>query len=52
MVQIEYENFKARFRTASQEGGIRNESMSSPRDHPAGVEVLMIVLLTVLLNLN
>ncbi|RVX21747.1 Cellulose synthase-like protein G2 [Vitis vinifera] len=39
-VQIEYENFKARFRTASQEGGIRNESMSSPRDHPAGVEVI------------
>ncbi|XP_034686472.1 cellulose synthase-like protein G2 [Vitis riparia] len=39
-VQIEYENFKARLRTASKEGGIRNESMSSPRDHPPGVEVI------------
>ena len=52
MVQIEYEKFKATLRTASKEGGIRNESMSSPTDHPAGVEVPMIVLLTVLLNLN
>ncbi|RVX22036.1 Cellulose synthase-like protein G2 [Vitis vinifera] len=39
-VQIEYEKFKATLRTASKEGGIRNESMSSPTDHPAGVEVI------------
>lgn len=44
MFEMEYENFKARLRTANEEDGIRNESIDSPQDHPACIEVRIIMI--------